>query len=127
MATSSTIGESLKELRDIFCRETECFRRLKHFIDVNNDEEFDFRFEQMKIELTRIKAFHDLRRMEIAKSSELLKDQGFMKEINQQIRKVDEWGKYLENLARKRLTVEGLSKLILCFEGKWRKRNERII
>ena len=95
-------------MRDMFYRETEYFRRTKRYLDVNNDEEFCFRFEQMKIELMRITCLHDLKRQEICKTQELMKNGELMMEVRK------EWERYLENVKMKRLSVEGLSKLI-CF------------
>ena len=109
-ATCSVIDGEAKEMRDMFERETRSFRLTKRYIDVNNDEEFKIRFEQMKIDLTRIRCLHDLRRQDIVKSEQLRKNGELMSEIRKQIAKLDEWEKYVDNLERKRMSVEGLSK-----------------
>ena len=110
MASSSTIGGNSVEMHDIFRRETEYFRRTKRYAVVTDDEEFAFRLEQLQIEL-RIKCWHDLKRQEISKSVELMKDGELLMEIRSQKNKLDEWERYLENFKRKRLCLEGLSKL----------------
>ena len=107
-AACSVIDGEVKEIRDMFDRETQSFRLTKRYIDVNNDEEFMFRFETMRIDLTRIKCIHDLRRQDIVKSERLRNNEELRRELCKQIAKLDEWEKYMEGLERRRLCVEGL-------------------
>ena len=112
MATYFPVAsENFVEMHDMFDKETEYFRRIKHCMVVT-EEEFAFRWTTLELELTRIKCWHDLKRQDISKKPELMRDEELLKEIQRQIKKLGQWERELDGFKRKRFLVDGLSKLI---------------
>ena len=105
------------EMNEMFRKETDWFRRTKHFTCVT-EEEFVCRLTALEAEFIRIRCWHDLKRQDISKSTELMRDEELLKEIKREMKTMDKWEKEIEVFKRKRLCVDGLSKLIWCSKNR---------